>query len=97
MYTTYTPLLYSKSWVYGGIPIFLIFDPSILVGISLVVPTINVLSKNIKNIELFPMKFSFFTAEKKICILHGQVFVMVSLYCCSFGSYYNRSNNKQYV
>ena len=40
------------------------------------VPTINVLNKIIENIKKFPMKFSFFNAEKILCILHGQVFVM---------------------
>ena len=29
------------------------------------------------NGPLVLMKFSIFTAEKKICILHGQVFVMI--------------------
>ena len=33
-----------------------------------------VLSKNKKNIKTFPTKFSIFTAEKILCILHGQVF-----------------------
>ena len=43
---------------------------------SACVPTISVLSKNIKNIKNFLMKFSIFTAEKKFYILYGQVFVM---------------------
>ena len=34
------------------------------------------LSKNKKNIKIFPMKFSIFIAEKNLRILHGQVFVM---------------------
>ena len=35
------------------------------------------LSKNMKNIIFFiVMKFSIFTAEKNLCILQGQVFVM---------------------
>ena len=38
-----------------------------------VLPIINVVSKIIKNIEIFPIKFS---AEKILCILHRQVFVM---------------------
>ena len=41
-----------------------------------------VLSKNIKNIKIFLVKFSIFTAEKNLCILHGQVFVM-KLLCAS--------------
>ena len=32
-------------------------------------------------IKIFPMKFSIFTVEKSLCILHGQVFVM---YCWAF-------------
>ena len=42
------------------------------------VPTIYALSQNKKNINIFLMNFSTFTAEKNLCILHGQVFVMVS-------------------
>ena len=38
---------------------------------------VNVLSKNIKNIKFFPMKFSIFTAEKKNhSILFEQAFIM---------------------
>ena len=40
------------------------------------VPTINVLSKNKKNIIFFPLKIFIFLTQKKICILHGCVFVM---------------------
>ena len=29
-----------------------------------------------KNTKMFPMKISIFTAEKNLCILHGQVFIM---------------------
>ena len=40
-------------------------------------PTINVLSKNVKKKKKKnPLKFSVFTAEKNVCILHGQVLVM---------------------
>ena len=42
------------------------------------VPTIYVLSKNKKNINFFLMKFSIFTGEKNLCILHGEVFVVNS-------------------
>ena len=42
------------------------------------VPTINVLSKATKNIKNFPMKFSIFTTEKILCILHGQGFVITA-------------------
>ena len=47
------------------------------------VPTIYVLSKNKKNIFKNPMKFSIFTGEKNLCILHGQVFIM-PLPACPF-------------
>ena len=77
------PRLYKKNW---GISIFLIFNPKhrlwVLVRTAsarrfLRVPTINVLSKHIKINQIFPMKFSIFNAEKYLCILHGQVFVML--------------------
>ena len=38
-------------------------------------PTIYILSKNKKNIKIFLTKFSIFTMEKNLCILHGQVFM----------------------
>ena len=41
---------------------------------------IHVFSKNIKNISFFlRMKYSIFTAEKNLCIFHGQVFVMPNI------------------
>ena len=39
---------------------------------------IYVLSKNKKTIKHFLTKFSFFTTEKNLCTLHGQVFVMLN-------------------
>ena len=45
-------------------------------GGSNVYPQSMFWSKNKKNIK-FPTKFSIFTAEKNIYILHGQLFVMV--------------------
>ena len=33
-----------------------------------------------KNIKIFLMKLSVFKAEKKICLLHGQVFMMIRRY-----------------
>ena len=45
-------------------------------GSNLYIHTINVLSNIIKNIKKFPMKSLIFTAEKVLCILHGQVVVM---------------------
>ena len=53
-------------------PLVLIFAPK-----HRRVPTIYVLSKNKKNIKFFPMNFSIFDAEKNLCILHGQVFVIL--------------------
>ena len=46
------------------------------VGEVVLTCTYNVLSKNIENIKILPSKFSNFTAEKILCIFHGQVFVM---------------------
>ena len=81
-----TSLLFRKTGVYRGTPIFLIFDLKhtlwVVVRTALAmwfyrVPTINVLCKCIKTIKFFLMNFSIFTAEKNLCILHGQVFVMI--------------------
>ena len=56
----YTPLLYSKTGVCRGIPIFLIFAPKhrlwVHVRTASAVPTIYVLSKNKKNIKNFLQK-----------------------------------------
>ena len=72
----HTPLLYSKTGLYRGIPIFLIFFQNIDSTASVLsVPTIYVLSKNVENIKNFQMKFSIFNAEKILCILHGQDFM----------------------
>ena len=43
------------------------------------VSTINVLSKNKKNITIFHLKIIFFTAVKNCSVLHGRVFVMQSI------------------
>ena len=72
VYPLESHFLYSKTGVCRGKPIFLIFAPKH----RLCVPTIYVLSKNKKNIFKNPMKFSIFTGEKNLCILHGQVFIM---------------------
>ena len=72
--TPYTPLLYSKTGVYRGILFFLIFAPKHRLWV--LVRTINVLSKNKKNIKNFHLKMNIFTAVKYCCILHGHVFVM---------------------
>ena len=42
------------------------------------VPTIYVLSKNIKNIKCFLVKLNFYS-YKNLCILHGRAFVMAHL------------------
>ena len=62
----YTPLLYSKTGVYRGIHFFLFLLQNIDCGYSLEqrVPSINVLSKNKKNIKKFHLKIIIFTAFK---------------------------------
>ena len=76
----YTPLLYSKIGVYRGIHIFLIFALKhrlwVLVRTASMLTTVNVLSKNKKNITISHLKIIFFTAVKNCSILHGRVFVM---------------------
>ena len=84
----YTPLLYSKTEVYRGILFVLTFARkhrfSVLVRTASLrrfkrVPTINVLSKNNKNIKKKNhLKMNIFTAVKYCCILHGRVFVMLT-------------------
>ena len=70
-----TKLLYRKTAVCRGVPNFLFFAPKF-------VSTMYVLSKNIKNIRIFLVKFSFFTAEKKnLCILHRIVFILLISAC----------------
>ena len=66
-----TPLLYSKTGVCRGIPIFLIFAPKHRLW---VLPTIYVWSKNKKITENFLLLF--FYNFKNLCILHGHVFVI---------------------
>ena len=66
----HTPLLYSKSGVYRGIPIFLFF---LFIGYSL---EIYVSSKNKKNIKIFLLKIFNFYNFDKIYLSHGHVFVM---------------------
>ena len=84
MFSPYIPILCSKTGVYRGVPIFLIFDPIhtctsilwVLVRTALPkrferVPTFNILSINIESIKN-PMKFSFFTAEKSSVYCTGK-------------------------
>ena len=54
-------------------------DCGYLLEMPQLVPTINVLNKNIEKIKRFLMNYLFFTAENNLCILHGQVFVMTAL------------------
>ena len=75
-----TPLLYSKTGVCRGIPIFLIFAPKH----RLWVPTIYVLSKNKKNINNFLLKIFNFYNLRKTFILHGHVFVMMEMVYAKF-------------
>ena len=60
---------------------FLIFAPkTYTVGTSYSrVPTIYVLSKNMKIVKKIQLKIVIFTAVKNRCILHGRVFVMITL------------------
>ena len=45
--------------------------------------THNVLSKNIQDIKVFPMKFSFFISANNLCILNGQDFIMTDVWLYS--------------
>ena len=69
----YTPLLHSKTRVYKGLHYFLIFALKR-------VPTIYVLSKNMKIVKKIQLKTVIFTALKNRCILHGLVFVMSDIF-----------------
>ena len=85
---TLKPHFYIVKLGYAGVYLFFLFlVQNIDCGYSLEpprqgssnvyrVPTIYVLSKNMKSIKIFLMKFSIFTAPKNLCILHWQVFVM---------------------
>ena len=74
------PHFYIAKLGYAGVyPFFLFLLQNIDCGYSLKPPRrggSNV-SKKRKNIKKISMKFSIFTAEKILCILHGQVFVMM--------------------
>ena len=75
------PHFYIEKLGYAGVDLFFLFLlQNIDCGYSMRrfyrVPTIYVLSINKKNTKIFPLKFSIFTAEKILCVLHGQVFVM---------------------
>ena len=76
----YIPLLYSKIGVYRGIHYFLIFDLKhrlwVHVRTASRVHTIYALSKNLKYITVFHLKFIIFTAMKHSSILHRRVCVI---------------------
>ena len=78
-----TQLLYNKTGVYRGIHYFLIFALKHILW----VPTIYVLSKNIKKVKRIQLKIVIFTAVKNRCILHGLVFVMAVLLLFFTGDY----------
>ena len=73
MKAPYTPLLYSKTGVYRGIHIFLIFA---LKHRLLVLVRTMFCAKIRKNITIFHLKIIIFTAVKNCCILHGRVYVI---------------------
>ena len=70
----HTPLLYSKTVVYRGIPIFLLWvqDRTASPRQFYLVPTINVLSIYIKKIQLFTMKFSVFKLKEISVIAYSK-------------------------
>ena len=80
--TPYTPILYSKTGVYKGIPIFLIFVPNHRLwprrggsnGEAVLTCTYNQgFEQTYKNYHFFPNEIVSFNAEKILCILHGQL------------------------
>ena len=69
---SFKPHFYIEKLGYAGVYLFFLFLlQNIDCGYSIRVPTIYVLSKNKKNIQIFN-----FQSSKIHCILHGQVFVM---------------------
>ena len=80
------PHFYIVKLGYAGVYLFFLFLlQNIDCGYSLepprrggsnVYPQSMFLSKTKKNIKFLLMKFSIFTGEKNLCILHGQVFVI---------------------
>ena len=85
MNTPMNPTLYSKTGVCRSTLFFLIFAPKHRLRVLVRnasprrfqrVPTIYVLSKNKKNMKNFLLKSFNFYNFRKICTLHGHVFVM---------------------
>ena len=60
---------------YAGVYLFFLF---LLQKHRLWVPTIYVLSINKKNIKICELKIFNFLSTKNLCLLHGQVFVMLT-------------------
>ena len=94
MKTPYTPLLYSKTGVYRGIYVFLIFalKHRSWVLVRTTIPTIYVLCKNKENIP----ESSVFTAVKYSSKLHRHVCVMEDsgveesyVSCCSGDNHFD--------
>ena len=75
---TYTPLVYSKTGVYMGFHNFIFFSKTYMRRF-LRVPTIYVLSKTKKNVRIFNLKITIFTAMKYCCIWYWVVFVISTL------------------
>ena len=77
MYTPYTSLLYShENLGLQGYTSFSYFALKHRLWVLVRTASINVLSKNKKNITIFNLNIIFFTAVKNCSILHGHVFVM---------------------
>ena len=75
----FTPHFYIIKLGFTGVYFFSYVAPKhrlwVLVRTASCVPTINVLSKNKKNIKKYILKINIFTAVKYCCILHGRVCV----------------------
>ena len=67
---------YSKIGVCRGIPIFLTF--ALKHRLCTRVPTIYVLSKNKKTFNISELKIFNFQSSENLCLLPGQVFVMIN-------------------
>ena len=70
-----TPHFYIVKLGFAGYTFFLIFALKHRLWV-LVVPRINVLSKNKKNITIFHLRIIVFRDVKNCSILHGRVFVL---------------------
>ena len=73
----YTPLLYSKTGVCRGIPIFLIFAPKHRLWVLVKTASIYVLRKYEKSIKNFLLNIFIFYKFKNLGILLGHVLLMV--------------------